>query len=176
MSTFNITLPPGVQASIQNVLDSIMNNIEGRSCTLFFPPTPIPISGNQSMGTPIGTDISSNVWSAGMPLPINSQQSFGTYAGGNNIAQIEQTGSITMVIYPNPNKFNDVFPIGERHEEGLIITRGYASDLQKVLNCTRMQTFIEVGMDHYQYKLAGEPVFMGTLIPSRYFYALWEQL
>lgn len=175
MSIFNFTFSPGIQTSIQSTLDGIMA-LEGRDCILYYPPTPVSISGTQSFNPPVGTDITNNTWAAGMPLPIHSQQNFNPYADDNNIVEIEQTGIIQMVIYPNPNRFNDVFPVGERKEEGLIITRGYVSDVTKILNATRMETFLEAGNNHYKYKLEGEPVMMGTLIPTRYFYALWSRL
>jgi hypothetical protein len=175
MSQINISFAPGVVSAIQSALDQV-TNLEARACTLYFPPVPIPISGAQSFNPPVGTDITNNTWAAGMPMPLNSQQNFNPYSDGQNIAQIEPTGTIAMVIYPNPNRFNDVFPLGERKEEGMIITRGYVSDIPKILNCTRMETFIEAGTTHYKYKLDGEPVMMGTLIPTRYFYALWQRL
>lgn len=172
MSTFNISFAPGIQSAIQSVLDRV-TNLEARPCTLYFPPLPVAISGGQTFNAPVGTDITNDTWAAGMPLPLHSQQ---PYANATNIAEVETSETIQMVIYPNPTKFNDVFPIGERKEEGLIVTRGYTSDLDKILNAVRMETFLEAGTNHYKYKLEGEPIFMGTLVKTRYFYALWSRI
>lgn len=171
MSRFNLQWPPGVQLQIQTALDAVMNNIEGRNCVLYFPPTLVQISGTSSTGS----DLSSNVWAGGSPLPLHSQQNFSPYADSSSFMEVENTGVVTMIIYPNPQRFKDMFPAGWRKEAGSIVTRGYMSDLQKVLNCIKMQTYIEAGTKHYNYKLAGDPVMPGTIIPTRYWYGLWDR-
>lgn len=176
MSIFNIQWPPGVQSTIQTALDSIMTNVEGRQCVLYFPPT------YQSIIAPTGfnpvADISNNAWTAGMPMPIYSQQGF---AGGygdasSSYAAVEITGTVTMVVYQNPALYNQVFPKGTQYEAGQIMTRGFITDLQSILNCTRMETFIELGQGHYKYKRAGEPVSPSKIIQNRWFYCLWSRL
>lgn len=176
MSIYNLSFPINVQANIQTTLDSIMTNLEGRKCVLYFPPIPTPVSGTQSINPPIGSDISQNIWSAGMPQPMFSQQGFDPYANGTPYVEIEQSETITMIVYPNPGKFSHIFPMGERKADGLIVTRGFVTDLNKVLNCTRMETMIELGTDHYKYKLEGEPTFPSTIIQNRWFYAMWRRL
>lgn len=176
MSRFNISWPPGVQTQMQTTLDSIMSNIEGRNCILWFPPTLVPISGVAGINPAQGSEISQNVWAGGSPLPIHGQQNFNPYADDTNYMEVENTGIITMVIYPNPQRFKDIFPVGYRKEEGTIVSRGFVSDLPAVLNCIKMQTYIEAGTNHYQYRLAGEPVMPGTIIPTRYFYTLWNRV
>lgn len=171
MSTFQ--LPFGMRQSFQAALDSV-HIFEERNCILYYPGLPQVI--DQNITIPLGSDFSSNVWSAGMPLPFNNQQAGINYADGKNLVTVESTGIIQMIIYPNPSKFNNIFPVGERHAAGTIVTRGYVSDIPNILNCVRMQTYMEAGTDQYKYKLDGEPVMPGTLVPTRYFYALWQRI
>lgn len=176
MSQITLQFPPGVQAAIQGTLDSIMNNIEGRTCILYYPPLQVPISGVASLNAPVGSDFSSNIWAGGSPLPIHAQQSYNPYADGTAYMQVEQTGIITMVIYPNPQRFKDIFPAGYRLQAGSIATRGYVKDIPAVVNCVKMRTYVEAGTANYDYKLAGEPVMPGTIIPTRYFYAIFDRI
>lgn len=173
MSAINISIPSTVLSSIQTALDQTMA-LQEQDVVLYFPPTLQAISG--SINVPAGTDWTNSVWSAGMPQPLHSQQQNNPYASQDGFMSIETTGTIRMVIYPNPTKFNNIFPPGNRLQDGMIVTRGYVSDLPSVLNATRMETYLQAGTNHYKYKLEGDPVMPGTIIPNRYFYSLWGRL
>ena len=169
----NITWPAGIQAQFQSTLDSLLSTqMLGRSCILYFPPiqTPCP-----QAHTNVG-NIDNSYWSAGNPLPINAQQPLCTYCGGNGFIAVEPTGVITQVLYWPPARYDANFPPGERHPEGPLRTKGFTTDLQAVLNCTRMEAYYELGMSHYNFKLAGDIVTPGKLVPNRYFYAWWDRI
>lgn len=168
----NIQWPTNIQSSMQETLDTIMTNVTGRQCTLYFPPVVQASSGNLVLPA----DISANTWAAGNPLPLHSQQGLTPYVDTlTPTISVEPTGIVTMVIYWKPQRFLTLFPIGERKTDGFIVTRGFATDLPAILNCTKMETFNELGTDHYQYRLAGEAVSPGKIIPNRYFFAIWDR-
>lgn len=175
---FCMQWPPEVQGTFRAALDGIINNLTGRQCILWFPPTVQTTSG--TLNAAVGSNIQTNVWSAGPSLPLASQQDFSAYAGPVSVnapqtIQVESSTGIIMVIYQEPARFNNYFPIGQRHQEGTIVTEGFVTDMQSVRNCTRMETNLEIG-NTYAYKLAGEPVVPGKLVPNRYFYALWTRV
>lgn len=170
MSSFNLAWPPGIQAQMQAALDGYMNNIGGRPCILYYPPTPQPLPAGYSEN-PIA-DFPNSYASAGNPQWGNTLQGQSVYGGGNNFRMVESSGIVTMLVYDKPSVFNRIFPVGERHPEGSIMTRGFVSDLPNILNAVRMETYL-VGLTHYNFKLDGEPRFPGKIVPNRYFYAMW---
>jgi len=56
------------------------------------------------------------------------------------------------------------------------MTRGVSTDLQKILNCSYMETFSEVGFTNYRFKLVGEPIMANQLIEGRYFWCYWKRV
>ena len=175
MSILNISYPPGVKASFQSALDQFMQ-LEQQDCILYFPGTAVPVSGSQSIGAPVGTDMTNSVWAGGSPLPISNQYNQPYEGSIQDYVQVETTGVIQMVVYPNPSRFSDVFPVGERSPAGLVGTRGYTSDLHHLLNATHVEMYNNIAGKHFKYKLAGEPIFPGTLVADRYFYAIFERV
>lgn len=132
----------------------------------------MPVTNGQTINPQGG--IATDTWATG-PMHIYSMQN-GGYSDGNNYVTVTPTGMITMVLYDKPAQFSKLYPIGERKPEGLIVSRGFNTDLNDVLNCTKMRTNLEIGNDLYEYKLAGEPKSPGKIIQNRYWYALWERI
>jgi hypothetical protein len=167
-----ISIPSAIQQNFQQAVDDVLNNITGRNqgCILYYPPIQTPCPNFTQNG-----NLSSDYWVTGDPQWIHSQQGC-PLCNGQNFITTEQSVTITMAIYWKPSQFNKDFPADNRHAEGVIQTKGFASDLTKVLNCSRMQAFSELGTDHYQFKLLGEPICPGKVVPNRYFYSLWQRV
>lgn len=142
----------------------------GRKCTLFYPPLQSPCPNLAQQG-----NIANSYWVTGDPQHIHTGQ-LCPLCDGQNFISVEQSVIITMAIYWKPTQFNTDFPSDNRHAEGVIQTKGFCTDLTKVLNAARMESFSDLGTDLYQFKLLGEPVIPGKIIPSRYFYALWKRV
>ena len=165
----NISIPAQIQQNFQSAVDTFLNNVLSRQCTLYYPPLQVACPNLTLQG-----DFSNSYWITGDPQYIHSQQLCPLCNGSNLISQEQAPYVITMAIYWKASQFSKIFPVDFRHEEGIIQTKGYCSDLTKVLNCTRMSAFNDLGTDHYNYKLYGQPVVPGKVVKSRYFYALWK--
>jgi hypothetical protein len=166
-----LSWPVGIQTSWQSTLDSLMTNtMLAREVTLYFPPIQTICPYGQNNPGQIGN----SYWGAGNPQPVFSQQNC-TYCNGTGFIAIEPTGLVTMIINWKPSRNDPAFPKGTRHPEGVIKTRGFFTDLQAVLNCTRMEAYQELGSNHYNYILVGEPVIPSKLVPDRYYLAFWER-
>lgn len=163
-----ISIPTQVQQNFQTAITEFLNNVVSRQCTLYYPPLQVPCPNIVTQG-----DFPNSYWVTGDPQYIHSQQLCPLCNGSNFIAQ-EQSFTVTMAIYQKPSQFSSKFPADFRHEEGVIQTKGFCSDLTKVLNCVRMQAYSDLGTDHYQYKLFGQPIIPGKVVPSTFFYALWK--
>ncbi len=163
-------LSPQIRSAMQLALDGVMIDF-ARPCTLYFPP--VMTATTFPLNTAYGGD---SAWSQGMPQPAHSMQGLSPYSDSTNTIAVESTGTIQMVIYLNPSQYDSNFPKDVHRPQDVIRTRGYVSDLPSVLNCTRMETYIDVGTDHYKYKLAGRPTIPGKIVPSRFFFAWWESL
>ena len=165
----NISIPTSVQQSFQQGVDSVIENITGRSCKLFYPPIQVPCPNSVQQG-----NIAQSYWTTGDNQDIHSQQGCVLCNGTAFIAQ-EQSVFITMAIYWKPSQFNRDFPADNRKAEGVIMTKGFCTDLTKVMNASRMQAYSELGTDLYNWKLLGECIIPGKIIKDRYFYALWSR-
>lgn len=164
-----IQIPTQVRQAFQQSVDTFLDNVLSRQCTLYFPPLQIPCPSLNQQG-----DLPQSSWLSGDPQFIHSQQLCPLCNGTNFIAQ-EQSTVITMAIYWRASQFSTLFPADYRMEDGVIQTKGYCSDLTKILNSTRMEAYQDLGVDHYKFKLFGEPIMPGKVVASRYFYALWKR-
>lgn len=163
-----LQIPDGVRQAFGSAVDSIITNINGRPCKLFYPPMQVPCPNSVNNQGNIAND----EWVTGAPNWVHCQQ-LCPLCNGNNFIMQEQTTFITMVVWHKPSQFNAAFPADNRYVDGVIQTKGFTSDLSKVLNCARMETYLDSGMDHYSFKMYGEPISPGKIIKSRYFYCLW---
>lgn len=172
MSSLQLPLgfPISVQQNMQTTLDSFVINF-GRSCILYYPP--LLQQSTSPLNTPYGETSS---WSQGNPQPVHSMQGMSPYADSVSSIAVEQTGVATMVVYWTPSKYDPDFPRDTNSPNEIIRTRGMTSDLPNVINCTRMETYRDLGTDHYKFKLVGRPIVPGKIIPSRYFFAWWQSV
>ncbi len=165
-----IVWPTNIQSLFQETLDSLIApTMLGQTCVLYFPPLNLPCP---NAPTNVG-NFSTDTWAAGNPLPVHAQDC--PLCHGENMYAVATTGSVNMIIYWFADPYKDVGVADERTEAGPIRTKGYVSDLHKILNCTYMEAYTAVGR-HYKFKLAGEPAVPGKLVPERYFFAMWNRI
>lgn len=166
-----LTIPSNLSARVAESMDIILNSI-GRICTLYYPPIQSGVSTTQL--TPVGAK-TLDLYSDGGNYPIQEGQG-SALEFGQNFINLEQNEKIIMTIQWFPDKFDNKFPQGNRYADGTILTRGYVTDLQKVLNCNYMETYKETGFNHYRFKLLGEPTVSDQFTIARYFYAYWKRI
>jgi hypothetical protein len=166
-----LTLPATVQQTFASAVDDTINNILGRACKLFYPPTQVACPNIITTNGDFALDYAVT----GDPQYIHSQQMC-PLCNGTNFIQSEQSVIVQMIIFWKPSKFSNLFPKDFQHEDGEILTKGFFSDLNKVLNCVRFEAFNDLGTDHYNFKRSGEPIIPGKVQPSRYFYCLWKRI
>lgn len=164
-----LSLPAGLQASFQQALDDYMTLV-AVPCILFFP----PILANATYPQNPPGNLSSSTWAAGGPSPVSSWQGHNPYGDSQGIIAIESTGTVMLSIHWPISTYDPSLPQGQRFDHGFIRTRGFVTDLPNILNCTRMETYRNVGADKYGFVLDGEPTVAGKIIPGRYFYANWK--
>lgn len=155
----------------QCLLDMIGTDVFGVECTLYMPPIPTPCSN--CVPDPIGQK-SSNIYLNGGPTPFENGQICPMCGGVYIIAQ-QSTETVIFTIEYKIEKFLDILKQTIRYPQNAIQTRGFVSDMQKVLNCTDMEINRNAGVAHYRYKLSGEPLIAGKLSDD-YFYAAWERV
>lgn len=166
----SINIPPAIQQSFQQAVDDMLNNIVGRNCKIFYPPTMVSCPNIVQQG-----DLASSYWTSGEPEHIHDMQGCNLCNGANFLSQ-EISVFILMEVLWKPSQFNRDFPADNRKAEGIIQTKGFCTDLNKVLNCSRMEAMNELGTDHYRFKLVGEPIVPGKIVANRYFYCLWQRI
>jgi len=168
-----ISLSDSFKNTVRQAMDDILTvGVAGKICKVFYPPTQTgcinctvsPVSGR-----------SSNIYLHGGPMPFNSGQTC-PLCNGNYFKAVEVSEDVTMTINWEPSKFSNGFPADYRNNDGVIMTRGVSADLQKILNCSYMETFSEVGFSHYRFKLVGEPIMANQLIEGRYFWCYWKRI
>lgn len=165
-----ISIPTAIQQSFREAVDTFTTNIISRPCTLYYPPVQVPCPNLNQPG-----DFAGSYAFTGDPQFIHSQQ-LCPLCNGTNFIQREDSFVITMAIYWKASQFSAIFPADFRQQAGVIQTKGFCKDINTVLNCARMEAYQDLGTDHYQFKLIGEPVIPGKVIPSTYFYSLWKRI
>lgn len=165
------TLTDDIKAVVTAGLDDLMTEL-GKNCTLVYPPKYAACVN--CVFDPIGNK-SSNRWVTGGPVPF-PEGSICPFCGGNGKRADEVTVTIKMLVRAESSQFWVKAPAGFQVPTGSIQTKGFLTDVQKVLTAREMivqpelQTIIR-----YRYTLVGEPLDVGNIIQGRYFVALWQR-
>jgi hypothetical protein len=139
------------------------------TCIVYYAPTPSAILTPEL--TPVGgkvLDLSPTALD--FPAEFNQEDPM---EFSQNYIDVEQTETIYMTIEWTPAKFNPKLYPGYKYQDGMIMSKGFVSDLQKVRNAEYIEIFQSAGHNHYRFKLVGEPVIPGQFTGARYFYAWW---
>ncbi len=143
----------------------------GRDVILYY--TPVMEVCSLCVVDPIGNK-PANHWIHGGNMPAG--QPGCPMCGGQGYKAIQKTDTIKLSVIRNPKYWMDIgVPID--NPDGMIQTRGYASDLPKVL----LSDYMTVKDDIVQYgdaryKRHGEFVDPYRLIQNRYFMGFWKRV
>lgn len=166
-----ISLPTDVHNFIEQALtDLLSTDIFGQNCLLYMPP--LPESCVNCVADPIGMK-SSNLYLNGGPMPFENGQLCPMCRGDYTISR-QMTIPVVFSIEYKFDSFLDILKRIVRHPESTIQTRGLTSDINNMVNCSYMETRLEIGNIHYIYKLLGEPIIPGRL-SNKFCYAVWER-
>lgn len=170
-----ITIPSNLSQTVAQAMDTLLlpksQGGLGERCVIFYPP--IPSAVLNPVLTPAGGK-TLDLYPDMTNFPIQDNQN-DPMEFGQDFIQVESTEVIYLTILWAPTSFNTKFFPGNRYPDGTILTRGYVTDLQKVINCDYMEIFQEQGFDHFRFKLQGEPTVPDQLTNARYFYAYWAR-
>lgn len=168
----NIQLPTDVHNWIEQCLtDMAGTDVFGVPCSLKMPPLPVPCVN--CVADPIGMK-SSNIYLNGGPVPFENGQ-ICPMCHGDYILEQEVSVSVIMVLEYKFENFLEILKRLVRYPQNTIQTRGFVSDITNVSNCSHMETRLDIGSSHYNYKLLGEPIIPGKL-SHKFFYAVWERI
>jgi len=166
------TLDADVKNIIRDAIDDLILEL-GKDCLLVYPPK-MTLCVN-CVSDPIGHK-PSNRWKNGGPMrfPLGS---LCPLCNGEGRRAEEVTETLRFLCEWDPKKFlKPVQGVDLRVPYGMCQTKGYLTDLPKVLRCDHMilQNNIS-GVLRLKYKLAGEPGDYSNIIQGRYFVATWER-
>lgn len=164
------TLTEDIKKIARDSIDDLINQL-GKDCRLVYPPVMTPC-GN-CVYDAIGQK-SSNRYLHGGPIPF----SFGTcpMCNGAGFRAENSTEIIKMLCTIEPK--NWFIPVANvRIPDCDLQTKGYLSQVTKVLQCTEMiiQPQIEASL-RQKFKLASAPTDVGNIIQGRYFVAMWTRI
>ncbi|MBY0525609.1 MAG: hypothetical protein K2R98_19545 [Gemmataceae bacterium] len=170
MGTFIVT-DDDIRADFQAAGDDLINEW-GKVCRLYYPPRQVQCPN--CVYDPIGKK-SSNHWLDGGPsfFPLGSMCPMCEGAGTHSE---QATEDVKLLCVWSPKDF---FVPGPRNivvPEGRIQTKGFMTDLPKVLQCTEMvvQANLEQ-MLRARFRRAGEPVDPSSICQGRYFVTNWDR-
>jgi hypothetical protein len=154
-------------AAFSDLLDQL-----GKPCKLFYPPRMKACSN--CIADPIGHK-STNRWLRGGPVEFP----FGSICplcGGQGAIAEEVSETVNLLVTQDVTKFEKIGISNVNLPDGIIQTKGYLSDLSKILKCdyiivnTNIQNIIT-----QRYKLFSEPVSPGNISQNVFFICLWQR-
>jgi hypothetical protein len=148
---------------VTEVFDAMINQW-GKTCKLVYPPKYVPCS-NCEFGT----------YKTGGPMPFT----FGLcpMCNSNGTKAEEVSENVILLINWRPSIWE--YPILNTNivkPNNSIETKGFMSDLPKILQCDHLVILNVDGYKHFKFKLNGEPVDQGSVVQARYFKALWNRI
>jgi hypothetical protein len=158
-----------ITQKLKNIMESGSDDLidqTGFSCKLYYPPR--MESCVNCVVDPIGRK-SSNKYLHGGPIPFP----FGgicPLCNGAGFHATETYDTITMKCFENPTQFIKI--AGITHPDAKLLTKGYVTDLPKVLKSDYM---IKGGTEYveFRYSKIGPPIINHKLVQNRYFFMLW---
>lgn len=180
MSDPDFTISSQVRTTSQAAFDAMISQW-GKNCSLIT----VTSSECPNCWFDKGNNKSSNRYKTGGPISFN----FGIcpYCKGLGKSETETTVVIKMLTFDMKSKNFDMLAKNFkdlRVEGGVLVTKGYYSDIPKIMKAHKMrvdsgtgelQTSV-TGIKFYEYKLMAPPMDINSMIQGRYFICAWEQL
>lgn len=164
------TITNDIREIAQGAIDDLINEL-GKTCQVVYPPKRVFCAN--CVYDPIGQK-SSNKYKSGGSMPF----SFGTcpMCNGAGYHNESATDNITLLCAWQPQNWF-ILPQNIRVPAGDLQTKGFITDLPKVIACIEM--IVELPVEPYircKFRLASQPVDPGNIIQNRYFVATWERI
>lgn len=121
------------------------------------------------------TGESTNRYKTGGPLPFVAGEICPVCEGRGRIGGSGSYTLITMTIDWTPKAWMNIGAESVRVPAGMVTTRGFMTDLPKVLRCSYAVLDINNPYTTNTFKLYGEPYSSGAFVKNRYFMAVWQR-
>lgn len=165
------SIDAGTKSTIQDALDDLITEF-GRECRLVYPA--VWAACPNCMYDAIGQK-STNRWRTGGPMPFANGTTCPICTGTGKKAS-EETDTVTLKLEWEPSKFWYPVPGADIRVPGSICqTKGYVSDLPKVLRCDHV--ILDVNLQPVistTFRMIKTPISPGNIIQDRYFVCTWE--
>lgn len=163
------SLSQKLRNGIIQIMDDIITEA-GKQCKLFYQPKLVDCT---NCNLPAIDTYAGNIWTHGGPLRID-QAGCNSCGGTGKIAQ-EYTENVTLTIDWRPKEFQTATNVANPY--GIIVTRGYWSDVPKIKKSTKMRVALPLAaFVEADYVLRGEPFDAFSIIQGRYFIAIWDRV
>jgi len=165
-----------IKSVIQDAMDDMLANTKdgglGKTCLLVYPARYIKCD-NCVLDPHSGR--STGRYRHGGPMPFNQGKCPMCQGEGRKAHEVSE--EITLNCNWEPRKFVTPIPgIDLKIPYSLVETKGYMSDLPKILKADHMVFQLPVNpIIRQKFKLVGEPGDRSNIVQGRYFYAIWER-
>jgi len=170
-------IPECIRQLAQDGFDDIINEF-GKLCTLEFKEIWQECT---NCVFDFNTKRSANRYVDGGPYPFPNGSLCPLCGGQGQLKAVRPTETITMCVEADTTEWARYGLPEIRSPKGVLLSKGFIQDLPKVRSCVSMTVDSQsrqasvAGYGKYKYKLASEPLDIGTIVQGRYFMALWER-
>ncbi len=170
-------LPSDSMEFAKGMFDDMLNDWSGKRCRLVYKITE-QVCPNCIINP--RTQESTNRYKTGGPIPFPNGQICPVCDGRGRIASTGLSDIIKMSIDWSPKAWLNTSiganaPDKVRLPGGLVTTRGFLSDLPKILQADYVLLDIDSQYLTNQFKLYGEPIVPGATVKYAYFMAIWQR-
>lgn len=168
---FVFEIPDEARALAEGAISDMINQM-GKDCVLYMPPKLEDCVNCFSTKIQLASGSPSNAWLTGSP---GSLQSFTCPdCGGVGKKAVSSTETIKLLVSNDPSEFETKMKVNI--PKGMIETKGFITDLEKVLLCQEMvlQPTLST-IKTYRYQLYGEPIDQGNIVQGVFFVCLWKR-
>lgn len=153
-----------------DAIDDLIDQL-GKEVTLTYPSVTIDCPNCVFDPT---TQRSAGIYKPGGPRPFNRGTICPVCRGTGRLAN-QVTGKVKLLCHWDVKNFN--FPLDTiATPYSLVQTKGYMSDLPKILQSRRIVLQPPETNLSYTFELWGEPIDAGNIVPGRYFTAIWRRV
>lgn len=173
-------LDPETLKIAQDAFDDLLDQSNlGKPCKLVYSST-TTICPNCIVNR--NTGLSTNRYKVGGPIPFVDGEICPVCEGSGKLVGTEGFDIVTLLIDWNPKPWlNVVGNAGDapdsvvRIPNGAITTRGYMTDLPKIIKADYAVMDVNNNYMNNHFVLSGEPISPGNIVKNRYFTAVWKR-
>lgn len=170
------TLDPSVVTLATGGITDLVNQL-GKQCGLLFDPIMSPCPNCSLDPQSAAGNKPTTRWESGGAVAPRAAGLCHNCGGTNQIATEVPLEVITMLVAVTPHTFFKKFPANIQVPDGTIQTKGFQTDLPKVLRSRAMVLSPDTqGVVRWRYELDGEPVDVSNITPGVFFVATWKRV